>query len=483
MLELIPKKEREAMLSYMKDYGDARDPDFEKIFSVWEENKQWLFQNIFKDRLIVSKEIDFTLNYDQSLDLFRDMSEKDDSIQRFLSLLAGKIDDYENYRMLISTQNLVTNVYLGRSFTIITPGKPIKIQNGTKVMPILRKLSEIYGLEDEYEKARILHSIFMERRKAKGTLCLSIHPFDFMSMSDNDCGWDSCMSWREGGDYRLGTTEMMNSPYMVIAYISQDNNFEGHFANKSWRQMFIVNDRVIIEGRPYPFRQEQITLQIFDWIKELLGTTGWDEEPFSIKNDTPFCKSPVKKLFSRINIKTKYMYNDYKSTLKSFLVLLNNEKFDFESIYEINISGPAQCMNCGGIHADFRNNSVICDFCIPTFVCDLCEEDCPVEDRFSIVMYDGGPACVCPECFENNIWSCDRCHLSCDKEDIFILRTEVPNSSIILESYLCPDCYNEAAVEGIIVKDWTYPQKHTTKVSYPKLTKEQLLRYFGYEEK
>ena len=38
-------------------------------------------------------------------------------------------------------------------------------------------------------------------------------------MSDNNSGWESCMSWRNNGCYRRGTVEMMNSPYVIVAYL------------------------------------------------------------------------------------------------------------------------------------------------------------------------------------------------------------------------------------------------------------------------
>lgn len=482
MLELISATEKEAMLSYMIKYGGASNPDFDKIFSVWERNKQWLFHNIFKNRLIISKEVDFTLNYDQSLELFREINKNDDSISRFITLLSSRVDDFENFRILTGNVNLIFNSYLGTRLTIITPDKPIKIQNGTKIMPILRKLSEIYGLENEYEKARILHSIFTERRKTKGTLCLSIHPFDFMSMSDNDCGWDSCMSWREEGDYRIGTTEMMNSPCMVIAYISQDNHFEGGFANKSWRQMFIVNDEVIIEGRPYPYKQEQLTLKTLNWIKDLLGTEGWAKKPLSIQNHTWFdIALEEEEKLGCINIRTNYMYNDYQSTLKTFLILLNYEKFNLGSNYVINISGPAQCMNCGETYGDFRNNSLLCNYCIPYFSCDWCEGESPLEEKTEITLYNGTTMYVCLRCFDNYIYMCECCHTFAFGEDMITLTLDPPNSSFFYKTMICPNCYDKAVSEGIVSENHRNSSSDIP-VNYPKLTKEQMARYFGYAE-
>ena len=73
---------------------------------------------------------------------------------------------------------------------------------------------------EEFEDFRIKHSRILSEKEFIGRLSLSIHPLDFMTMSDNDSDWSSCMSWRTCGSYRRGTVEMMNSPCVVVAYLS-----------------------------------------------------------------------------------------------------------------------------------------------------------------------------------------------------------------------------------------------------------------------
>ena len=76
-------------------------------------------------------------------------------------------------------------------------------------MRVLSKIATAYNLPG-FEDFRIAQSLVTNQANLKGYITLSIHPLDYMTMSDNNCGWDSCMSWQEEGCYRQGTVEMMN---------------------------------------------------------------------------------------------------------------------------------------------------------------------------------------------------------------------------------------------------------------------------------
>ena len=101
-------------------------------------------------------------------------------------------------------------------------------------------------------------------RKSSQKLTLSIHPLDYITMSDNECNWSSCMSWRNEGDYHAGTIEMMNSTCVVVAYIAQNNEtLENGWNSKRWRQLFVIHPTCIIASCPYPGPAQQYTDIIF----------------------------------------------------------------------------------------------------------------------------------------------------------------------------------------------------------------------------
>ena len=188
---------------------------------------------------------------------------------------------------LMSSDTLVHNVFEGEAFSLTLPnGKIYTVHTGSKPMKALSKIANAFDIP-YFEDFRICHSLVHNQKKIKGELTLSIHPLDYWTMSDNDCDWDSCMSWREYGSYRQGTIEMMNSPSVVVAYIKASepmkigNNME--WTNKKWRQLFIVDKDVILGIKDYPYRNPNLSCIVAKWLKELAETNlGWKyntEEP------------------------------------------------------------------------------------------------------------------------------------------------------------------------------------------------------------
>ena len=92
-------------------------------------------------------------------------------------------------------------------------------------------------------------------------------------MSDNDCGWHTCMSWFHDGEFRLGTIEMMNSPYVVVTYLTAKEDMilteDFYWNNKKWRELFIVTDKVISEIKSYPYVNRALTKYALNWLKDL----------------------------------------------------------------------------------------------------------------------------------------------------------------------------------------------------------------------
>ena len=101
----------------------------------------------------------------------------------------------------------------------------------------IHHLSDIADMEAIFEQMRIKHSQILNKKRLKGTLCLSIHPLDYITISDNNCDWDSCMTWTGDdcpGEYRLGTLEMMNSPSVVVAYLDSKEPYHPLDDGRAW---------------------------------------------------------------------------------------------------------------------------------------------------------------------------------------------------------------------------------------------------------
>lgn len=422
---------------------DYCDVDF--LLRFWRENKGQYLMPLFGDKLILEREVEYQKSMDElrsdMYDLLRDqysfrrafirlmnehiVNEQSDDRDIVLNAIEESLDNSAN--MVDNTLTLgcrrVMNERRGwydyediKSFTFeFDNGRKVQVQQGMKITRAMTQLCKQIGLEQDWEKFRIRHSQVLNQKKLKGTLCLSIHPLDYATASDNENGWSSCMSWRENGCYRMGTVEMMNSPMVVCAYLKSEKAHmticeADDWNSKKWRAWIIVNKDVILCNRHYPYHQENFAIQCIDWMKELVGAAyGWKYEEthtdfYQYRRDTERC----------VDFYTNYMYNDLGDDdiigcFREGSKMINLPGF-------INISGPAECMVCGEeIPYEVQSaDSLMCRECDGHKICACCDtemdEDCAYEGP------DGN--FYCEECYNERFCECENCGSVEDRDDI-----------------------------------------------------------------
>ena len=371
MLNLISEKEKEMMMDYIDKYAFHNNcsknkitSNFDYIFRFWDRAKQKYFRQIFGDKLILEKEV----RLDKSInDLANEIEEElynedNETINEFVSEIRSV--DYNNVYLyhaicdLTDPVTLAENEYKGAtiSFTNLATGKEIKIQTGCKPVRTIGKIAKEFNIEG-FEEFRKLHSILLTKKSLTGKLCLSIHPFDYMTMSDNNSNWSSCMSWKEDGCYRQGTVEMMNSEMVVVAYLKSDEDFvttKGYkWNNKKWRELFIINPDTITDIKSYPYQSDSLTLAALGWLKELAAAANFgnfNDEPIKWWSDT----SP-----ENITIKTEtnYMYNDFCADGRHYSYF-NKEILDnVDTVLTLSYSGVPECMASGEEDPEFDEST------------------------------------------------------------------------------------------------------------------------------
>ena len=261
--------------------------------------------------------------------------------------------------------------------------------------------------DDEFEEFRICQSMCTNTTALEGKLCLSIHPLDYMTMSDNACDWSSCMSWQEDGCYRMGTVEMMNSPCVIVAYLESSHPMyfdrETSWNNKKWRSLYIVTPDIVANVKSYPYYDTSIDKIVTNWLYELMVTACPNhiyEKPYTF--EYPIIGS------TRVYFKTDLMYNDYCSGSKHW-------GFRRKSIGDsllVNYSGDAQCMICGNTDRDSLKGD--------SLACEVCEPDA-------------------------DIWYCDKCGCRLTEDEIFFINDgDIP---------LCSDCYQEYSAHDCVTHE------------------------------
>jgi hypothetical protein len=417
LIEKLTQEELSAIKEYCMDYaGGPRsiqaDPKY--LLRFWKNEKENLFK-IFGNELILAK----TISYQKAKEeIYKDLNQYlftkpfFQEFQRFLNCVSSiSYADFLCLHSLISQQILYSNVYSRQTFTLNHQGQSITIQRGCKAIKALGKIANAFNLQG-FEEFRLTHSQCLNQKTIKGTICLSIHPLDYMTMSDNACGWRSCMSWNSNGEYRQGTVEMMNSPVVVVAYLKSDSSTYPignlDWNSKKWRQLYIVSNEIITAIKQYPYDNADLSTFCLRWLRDLAQESGvygpYHPQMCSIQ---PFEHNTISFLDTEIYVDIQpngFMYDDYQfEAHDSFLSV------DVEEHINIDYSGLSQCMCCGDrLDYDYDEeyaSLLVCDSCSPINHCTYCNEiirddDCChwVEDQ-----------AVCEYCYENYVNTCEKC--------------------------------------------------------------------------
>lgn len=453
LFEKLSEKEKAMIKSYIEDNAAnngqhmSLKADLSYILREWNANKGYLY-SMLGNQFQISKDIEFEADFDE---LYEKVSKScfdaytseeigkhsyafyEEWLNRFVYSTShqyeSKLYNVRNQlAYMLDTTNLVSNVWNGSSFSVYNPQnpeKPIRVSTGSKLTKMIGKIALAYDIP-YFEDFRIRHSQALNQKKLKGRLTLSIHPLDYMTMSDNECDWSSCMSWKEDGCYRQGTIEMMNSPMVLVAYLESANNPMAiplsngkveYWNSKKWRELFIVNNDIICEVKSYPYRNKYITGEVLDWLKELdnkvrseslvnqmikeiEGTEYkdyWSEKYHAFNTyDNPAGSEYVIEHQITVNPSTTLMYNDFCTGHLGYFPRYVEDRT--ETKIEFCYSGKSECMICGTAGEKFTWDSegdTICLDCSGYTRCDICDDSIYDGDFYRV---DGN--ILCESCYE-----------------------------------------------------------------------------------
>ena len=439
----LAKNEKDMMMSYIRDYACEPCVSLEYLMREWNKSKEHLY-HLFGDNFILERDIEIEESEGQimskiSKDLLHKHCANDSDWEydyTFIDEILKFANNNYNWRdgssvksnicvliyELLSNAVLANNVYNGAtveitSFDNYVVEKPYKIQKGCKAIKALGKLANTLGLHG-FEEFRIAHSMCLNHKKTYGHLCLSIHPLDFMTMSDNESDWTSCMSWSECGCYRQGTVEMMNSPIVVVAYLTAEKDMlmpnGDNWNNKKWRELFIVNDNIICNVKGYPYCNTDLEHTVINWLRDLKMQADKINYTEHITHYNPWedCTFEDFEYPVYVDPCTNQMYNDFGHEFHYAIIntaLEPNNHNNHSRIYHnagpsdkvvinLSYSGFSECMCCGELDTYFTSEeSLIGECCDGSIICDICDD---AFDEDEIYCIDG--EYLCGYCYENN---------------------------------------------------------------------------------
>lgn len=438
---------------YIENYGGSDYEDtscyvtapMSTILKPWNDAKERLY-SIFGEQMILSKPFSYAKSWEMlsdelavaRCDINNPIGRLEDMLRTNFWLNRRAEEDYgvtdeqaEYLYSMCRPDVLATNAWTGMEFTI----NGIRVQKGAKIMRILGKILKTFDSADMmeiYEQARLEHSRILNQKRLEGDLCLSIHPLDYMTMSDNDEDWDSCMSWQRSGDYRQGTVEMMNSPYVVVGYL-RNPEYEmnvpgGHWNSKKWRCLYIVDRDIIISIREYPYCNDDLDSECLKWLRALCEKNAhWQfQDTMSIFNAArneyiQYGEKTIPVRFSTYN-----MYGDFR--FERHQCFLNEQVPDQ---IKIHYSGKSECMCCGKAsdnmdRCDLAESDLCCHACSGYETCEICGNECRPGDLYEV---DGVQMCEC--CYDSETATCPICEREGDHR-----RHRIDNGHNIEMAYL-----------------------------------------------
>lgn len=209
-----------------------------RMVEKWAANKEHIFK-LFGGKLKISAPIEYTYNDSQI----------QNEVKKFIDTKKDKpYYALANILFKLLTPDEIKNNKINKDIYIFDK----KFQEGTKIGRILNQI-----IPKKYAHEYITdYSMLIQTFKAKGEIVLSIDPLDYLTMSENRSGWESCHSLT--GCYKTGCFAYMQDPSTIITYVKSSTPItiddEIIVDNKVWRQIMLLSldNKYAMQLRQYP---------------------------------------------------------------------------------------------------------------------------------------------------------------------------------------------------------------------------------------
>ena len=428
------------------------------LFAQWEKNKT-SFINRFKGLIYEAGEVDIQLDENQKQIKVLDFC---DGFCEHMNVPYSLISFIKE----LSLDEFYSN-YTQKPHTIIFGGNTYDIPKGMKVNKAFKLFS------DDIDLIKIVQqeaSKLTAERSIHGVLCFSVHPLDFLSISENISGWRSCHAL--DGDDWVGNLNYMADNTTFICYLrSKDNVQLPHFPdtvpwnNKKWRVLLHQSKdwSRIYANRQYPFFSKELmkaTIPAMRILYSVWDSPGrsifWEDlsmqPPKDIFNPDRYYPLTVKYLFNswdgQVTPVTEmikdgdntFQYDDITHANGEYnpLVYINRRQMDSKELTDnpIIIGESVNCLICNNQEIALGDKPVCLD-CAAQYgysedvtICDCCENTYLTSETY--ITIEGQT--ICYDCLSTYCVQCSECHEY----------TYLDNAHFNEETgeTLCKDCYD-----------------------------------------
>ena len=214
-------------------------------------------------------------------------------------------------------------------------------------MKLSRVLLKHFGLEAEDVRQRL--SMLIQSNKISGILCLSVHPLDFLSSSENQHSWRSCHAL--DGEYRAGNLSYMCDYVTFMAYLkSPEDTILPRFPanqlwnNKKWRCLFFCDrdNGQIWAGRQYPFHSDTALVKVAELLRQF---DYFAEDGIASKFENPYWDPEYPEFFCD-TLRGAVDLNGHEKVFSDTYVFLGRDQITLEPLRKyIKTPTAAMCYN------------------------------------------------------------------------------------------------------------------------------------------
>ena len=234
------------------------DLNCDALASQWYEAKKY-FIEAFEGKPIV--------RFKDKIKIELSQKEQDERFQSFLSILNNEINISDEFLDYLTMNK--KGFFINRT---IEDYRPYNIHSGSKLSRTFK-----YFLPDEEitRWSQDLASRYMQENRIEGYLYLSVHPLDYLTMSETNEGWHSCHSL--DGSYRGGNLNYMVDNTTIVAYLADEENkklraLEGSsltWNSKKWRVLIHYNkeNEAIYLNKQYPYSCNALAKKVIEEVE------------------------------------------------------------------------------------------------------------------------------------------------------------------------------------------------------------------------
>ena len=317
-----------------------------QMLEDWATNKRDIYL-MFGKQFKISKDIEF---------------EADDSMyQEKIEQLCGKFPIIAPVIKDISISRLKRNSLCIDTNNLDRVARTIKgSTNGMKITSFLSKAVNNPKFDTEFSK-------IIDETKVKGQITVSIDPIDYILMSINKSGWQSCHSLHESsgrsfGCYSAGVFSYMCDNCTAISfrhskdqveYTINGNTFKEY--SKNWRECIYIDSDTgnFVASRQYPRADETIATSVRQLLEETISNYFGYNNNWKVNRNSDFIKQYMQDYCMDDECDWDYgsgalHYNDIWYGFNGAIIYnKDNNKLDETKIY---VGSDPICPVCGENH-------------------------------------------------------------------------------------------------------------------------------------